>query len=146
MKSWKSVATLSLVMAFGAAACGGGTPAGDGNGLGNGTDGPAADPAASPMRTVIVDQDSEAQAYPLQGGRYRLAWRSTDCPDGVEMVVTKVDNLQANPNPSAYEYRRATSIPAFNTLMQNVPPGIYTFEQAIESCETWQLRADRVGT
>lgn len=143
MRSWKSITSLGVGLGLAVAACGGGGPGGPGNQPGNGA---TPNAGATPMRSVIVDQDSAEQTYPLEGGRYRLAWRSSDCPDGIGMVMTQHDNLPGYP-PAAtpYAYSKETNIPAFNTLLQRVPAGLYSFEQTVESCETWQLRVDRVG-
>jgi hypothetical protein len=144
MRSAKHVTGLGLAVALVAAACGGGAP----GGTGAPGDGPGGgDPGATPMRTVIVTQDSEPQSYPLQGGRYRVEWRTTteDCPEGLTISIKKVDILPAQPQPSAFEYEMAWDAPAFNTLLQRVPPGLYTFEQTEASCSAWQIRADRVG-
>jgi hypothetical protein len=144
MRFWKS-ATLSLSVAAAIAACGGGTPAAPGGTPGpGGTAGPGGD-VGEPVDRVLVNQDSDENVFALRGGRYRLAWTSSDCPDGIDMVVTKTGILPEDPSPSPFEYRKPTNIPAFNTLLQRVPPGVYTFEQAVESCAEWELRADRVG-
>jgi hypothetical protein len=99
------------------------------------------------MRTVNVNQDTPAQSYPLAGGRYRLEWRSSrdDCPEGMTISFNKVDVLPAQPQPSPFAYENDPDAPAFNTLLQRLPPGLYTLEQTDPSCTTWQIRVDRVG-
>ena len=145
MRSRKIVATFGLGAALLIAGCSAARgPAATGDVPGGG---PPGDPGATPMRTVIVNQDSEPQSYPLEGGRYRVAWKSTleDCPDGLTIAITKVDILPAMPQPSAFDYENEPRAPAFNTLLQRVPPGLYTFEQTEPSCTVWEIRSDRVG-
>ncbi len=138
MESWKN-GVLGLGLAFAIAGCGGGggTQAPGGTG--------AAGDSVETVNSLVVNQDSAEQTFALEGGRYRLAWKSENCPEGVDIVITKIDNIPSNPSPSSYEYRKETRIPAFNSLLQNVPPGIYTVEQAAETCMTWQVEALRVG-
>jgi hypothetical protein len=145
MRSAKHVTGLGLAVVLVAAACGGGGPGATAANPGGGPGG--GDPGATPMRTVIVTQDSEPQSYPLQGGRYRVEWRTTtdDCPEGLTISIKKVDVLPAQPHPSAFEYAMAWDAPAFNTLLRQVPPGLYTFEQTEATCSVWMIRADRVG-
>jgi hypothetical protein len=143
MLSPKSVIGLSLCFALSLSACSNRGAVGPGVN----PSGPVGDPGATPMRTVIVNQDTAPQSYPLEGGRYRVAWTSTlaECPDGLVIAINKVDVLPANPNPSPFAYENAPNAPAFNTLIQRTPPGLYTIEQTEASCTTWEIRADRVG-
>ena len=145
MRSRKFVATFGLGAAMLIAGCGAARgPAASGDAPGGG---PPGDPGATPMRTVVVNQESAAASYPLEGGRYRVAWRSTlaDCPDGLTISIKKVDVLASLPDQAPFEYEKAPDAPAFNTLLQRVPPGLYTIEQLEASCTTWEIRADRVG-
>lgn len=146
MASWKTAAGLGLGIALSVAACGGGAPAGPGDDPGGGNQPPPGDPGATPMRSVVVNQDSDEQSYPLAGGRYRMAWRSTrdDCPEGMAISINKVDVLPAQPHPSPFEYSNEPDAPAFNTLLR-MSPGLYTLEQTDASCATWEIRIDRVG-
>ena len=145
MTSRVRITGMSLGIALAAVACGTGAgPAGPGDEPG---EQPAGDPGATPMRSVVLNQDSPEQSYPLAGGRYRVEWSSSrdDCPEGMTISINKVGELPAMPHPSGFEYENDPDAPAFNTLLQRVPAGMYTFAQTDASCTTWTLRADRVG-
>jgi hypothetical protein len=131
---------LALVLA----ACGGNAAPGGEPGNGPGEPGVV---EGETVDSVIIDQDSEPEPVLLRGGRYRVAWRHTDCPEGINIVLNKVGDLaDADPEDRRpFEYQRAQRVPQFNTLVQNVPAGAYEFTQTNEDCATWEIRADRVG-
>lgn len=142
-KSRSRILAIGTLLALLLAACGGNGQDAPG---GNGTDDPGGEEVEI-VDSIVIDQDSEPATYFVRGGRYRVAWRHTDCPEGIDIVFNKVGELaDAGPEDQRpYEYGRTQRVPQFNTLLQNVPGGEYDFGQTNEECATWQLRADRVG-
>lgn len=112
-------AVLAIAMAAFVSACGGGGGGGDA-------------PDANLPTSAEASSDTERVAYPLQAGRYRIAYRAPGCDsptisvtqDGGDFAFTRV-------NP-------ATSI----TFVDDVPNGSFFIE--VTGCDEWSMKLAQI--
>lgn len=115
-----SLAALALTTV----ACEGGTEGGGG-------DAPSASVASGP----IVVTPGATGPFPLQGGIYRIGWKTTGCAN---IVIS----LQGD---SGFQREKTSTIPSQTWVVPGVEPGNYTIAQTDPACADWELNVSRIG-
>ncbi len=103
---------------------------------GAGPGGGEATPSGPVNDTFTVKSGEPAAPQVLRGGRYRIEWVATNCPE-ISIKVTQQDG--------SFVWEKKSTNPKFNALMSSAPAGTYLFEQQNADCAEWSMTINRVG-
>jgi hypothetical protein len=101
-----------------------------------GAPGGEATPSEPVNHTFTVKSGEPAAPVALSGGRYRVEWAATNCPE-ISIKVTQQDG--------SFVWEKKSTNPKFNALMSSAPAGTYLFEQLNADCAEWSLTINRIS-